>query len=59
MELLAKKVHYSSLKEQKQEIIKKFLKKDGWMELRHWLTKYTNKESTLHNTVTFHTIIPT
>ena len=29
---------------------------DGW---RHWLTKYTNKESTFHNIATFHTTIPT
>ena len=29
---------------------------DGW---RHWLTKYTSKESTFRNTATFHTTIPT
>ena len=27
----------------------------GW---RHWLTKYTNKESTFHNIATFYTTIP-
>ena len=51
------------LKEQKQEE-KRFLKRNlpnvgmaGW---RHWLSKYTDKESTLfHNIATFHTTIPT
>ena len=28
----------------------------GW---RHWLTKYTNKESKFHNIATFHITIPT
>ena len=31
-----------------------FLKcRDGWMEAMHWVTKYTNKESTFHNIVHF------
>ena len=29
---------------------------DAW---KHWLTMYTNKESTFHNIATFHTPIPT
>ena len=40
---------------------KRFLKRNlpnvgmaGW---RHWLTKYTDKESTFHNIATFHTTI--
>ena len=30
----------------------------GWMD-GHWLTKYTNKESTFYNIATFRTTIPT
>ena len=65
MELLAKKDYYSSLKRAKTINYKRFLKRNlpnvgmdahGW---RHWLTKYTNKESTFHNIATFHTTIPT
>ena len=64
MELLAKKLHYSSEKEQKQEILKISERNPpnvGMAEWRHWLTKYTNKDlvSTFHNIATFHTTIPT
>ena len=43
---------------------KRFLKEiyqiEGWVDgWRHWLTNYTNKESTFHNIATFHTTIPT
>ena len=63
MELLAKKVHYSSLKRAETRYYKNFLKRNlpnvgmaGW---KHWLTKYRNKkESTFHNIATFHTTIP-
>ena len=47
-----------------QRNLKRFLKEIyqmlGWVDRwRHWLTKYTNKESTFHNIATFHTTIPT
>ena len=59
MKLLAKKVHYSSLKRAETRNYKISKKKstkcrDGWME-----AKYADKESTFNNIATFHTTIHT
>ena len=56
MELLAK--NYSSLKRAEIRNYKRNLYQ-MYIELAHWLTKNTNKESTFHNIATFHTTIPT
>ena len=56
MELLAKKVHYSSSKGAET---KNYLPNVGMPGWRQWLTKYMDKESTFHNIATLHTNVPT
>ena len=40
-----------------KDLYKRNLANVGMAKWRHWLTKYTNKESTFHNIATFHTTI--